>query len=83
MTTLMIVMVTKIFVRCGEFCETLSCWGLIFEILDHQRGILCLPYGSLKLPVLSRNLTLHSVPQKMLLIKKGVAIIIRVVKKLM
>ena len=80
MTTLMIVMVTKIFVRCGESCETLSCWGLIFEILDHQRGIL---YGSLKLPVLSRNLTLHSVPQKMLLIKKGVAIIIRVVKKLM
>ena len=25
--------------RCGESCETLSCWGLIFEILDHQRGI--------------------------------------------
>ena len=25
--------------RCGESCETLSCWGLIFEILDHERGI--------------------------------------------
>jgi hypothetical protein len=25
--------------RCGESCETSSCWGLIFEILDHQRGI--------------------------------------------
>ena len=25
--------------RCGEPCETSSCWGLIFEILDHQRGI--------------------------------------------
>ena len=25
--------------RCGESSETLSCWGLIFEILDHQRGI--------------------------------------------
>ena len=25
--------------RCGESYETLSCWGLIFEILDHQRGI--------------------------------------------
>ena len=25
--------------RCGESCETLSCWGLIFEILDHKRGI--------------------------------------------
>ncbi len=25
--------------RCGESCETSSCWGLIIEILDHQRGI--------------------------------------------
>ena len=25
--------------RCGESSETSSCWGLIFEILDHQRGI--------------------------------------------
>ena len=25
--------------RCGESCETSSCWGLIFEILDHERGI--------------------------------------------
>ena len=25
--------------RCGESSETLSCWGLIFEILDHERGI--------------------------------------------
>ena len=25
--------------RCGESCETLSCWGLIFEILNHERGI--------------------------------------------
>ena len=25
--------------RCGESCETSSCWGLIIEILDHQLGI--------------------------------------------
>ena len=25
--------------RYGESFETSSCWGLIFEILDHERGI--------------------------------------------